>query len=120
MSNFFDDYFNIKKMVKEKREYKEYMKRVESLPEDYQYVFKQIQKHMWQFVSGPGYDMMEIQNGLFDLFEEAAASGKSVLEVTGNDVASFMDELMKNARTYPEDWRDNLNKKIHHKLDKKS
>ena len=42
MSEFFDNYFNIKKMIESKREYKEQMARVEVLPEDYQYVFKKI------------------------------------------------------------------------------
>lgn len=50
MKQFFDDYFNIAKMIKNKREYKDQMKRLKELPEDYQYVYKKIQSHMWQFV----------------------------------------------------------------------
>ena len=78
MNKFFDDYFNISKMIKSKREYKQQMVRVNALPKDYQYVFKEIQSHMWQFVSGAGYDMMEVQYGLIDLFKEGVAEGKSV------------------------------------------
>ena len=63
MNKFFDDYFNISKMIKSKQEYKQQMVRVNALPKDYQYVFKEIQSHMWQFVSGAGYDMMEVQYG---------------------------------------------------------
>ena len=66
------------------------MHRVKDLPKDYQYVLKKIQKHMWQFATGSGYDMMDVQYGLIDLFEEGAANGKSVLEVTGEDVAAFV------------------------------
>ena len=40
MSKFFNDYFNIKKMIKEKRDYKHQMARVEAMPEDYKFVFK--------------------------------------------------------------------------------
>lgn len=116
MSKFFDDYFNISKIKKSKREYNQQMQRVKALPEDYQYVFKKIQNHMWQFAAGSGYDMMEVHYGLIDLFEEGAANGKSVLEVTGEDVAAFVDELLKNARTYTEDWRTKLNHEIKNKI----
>lgn len=78
MGKFFDDYFNINKMIKSKREYKQQMARVKALPEDYQYVFKKIQEHMWQFAAGAGYDMMEVHYGLIDLFEEGVELGKSV------------------------------------------
>ncbi len=92
------------------------MKRVGELPQDYQYVFKKIQEHMWQFAAGAGYDMMELQYGLIDLFEEGAADGKAVLEVTGEDVAAFVDELLKSTRTYTEDWRNKLNREIKNKV----
>ena len=118
MSKFFDDYFNIKKMIKSKREYKQQMARVEALPKDYQYVFKKIQKHMWMFASGSGYDMMKIQYDLIELFEEGATEGKHVLEITGEDVATFCDDLLRNARTYTEDWREALNRDILKKLKK--
>ena len=55
------------------------------------YVFRIIQNLLWQFAAGSGYDMMEVQYGLIDLFEEGAANGKYVLEVTGEDVAAFVD-----------------------------
>lgn len=112
MSEFFNNYFNINKIMKSKKEYKQQMARVKALPADYQYVFKKIQNHMWQFASGAGYDMLEVQYGLIDLFEEGASDGKAVLEVTGEDVAGFVEELLKNARTYTEDWKSKLNKEI--------
>ena len=118
MSEFFDDYFNIRKMIESKREYKRQMARVEALPEDYQYVFKKIQKHMWMFAAGSGYDMMKIHYDLIDLFEAGAADGKHVLEITGEDVAAFCDELLSSARTYTEDWREALNRDILKKLGK--
>ena len=68
MSGFFDDYFNIKKMIQSKREYKKQMARVEALPKEYQYVFKKIQERMWMFVAGAGYDMMKIHDDLVELF----------------------------------------------------
>lgn len=116
MNQFFDDYFNISKIKKSKREYKQQMQRVKALPDDYQYVFKKIQNYMWQFSAGSGYDMMDVHYSLIDLFEEGAANGKSVLEITGEDVAAFIDELLKNTRTYTEDWRAKLNREIKNKI----
>lgn len=118
MSEFFDNYLNIKKMIESKREYKEQMARVEALPKDYQYVFKKIQGHMWMFAAGSGYDMMKIHYDLIELFEAGAAEGKHVLEITGEDVAAFCDELLRSARTYTEDWREALNRDILKKLGK--
>lgn len=118
MPGFFDDYFNINKMVQSKREYKQQMARVEALPEDYQYVFKKIQSHMWMFAAGAGYDMMKIHYDLGELFEAGASEGKPVLEITGEDVAAFCEELLRNARTYTEDWREALNRDIRKKLGK--
>ena len=116
MSDFFDNYFNIKKMIESKREYKRQMARVGALPKDYQYVFKKIQGHMWMFAAGSGYEMMKIHYDLIELFEVGAADGKNVLEITGEDVAAFCDELMRNARTYTENWRETLNRDILKKL----
>lgn len=118
MNEFFDNYLNIKKMVESKREYKQMMKRAKQLPEDYQFVFKKIQEHMWMFASGAGYDMMEIHNGLVELFEQNVLEGKAVLEVTGDDVAAFCEELLRNASTYTGDWRTKLNREVHDKLKK--
>ena len=118
MKQFFDDYFNIKKIIDSKKEYKETMKRVEELPEDYRYVFKKIQKHMWLFVAGAGYDMMKVQEGLLELFEESAEEGRNVLEVTGEDVAGFVEELLENTRTSTEDWRTHFNSDIQKRMQK--
>ena len=99
MPGFFDDYFNIKKMIQSKREYKQQMARVEALPEDYQYVFKKIQSHMWMFAAGSGYDMMKIHYDLIELFETGAAEGghrriaslTEHFEVAGKEVAPTLD-----------------------------
>lgn len=109
----------LKKRIGDKKEYRAMMARVKELPEDYQYVFEQIQKYMWKFAAGDGYDMQQVQYDLIDLFEDGAAEGKPILEVTGEDVASFADELLRNARTYTKDWGEKLNQNIMKKLGKK-
>lgn len=116
MSDFFNNYFNIKKIMESKREYRRHMARVEALPEDYRYVFKKIQGYMWRFATGSGYDMMKIHYDLIELFESGAVNGKHVLEITGDDIAEFCDELLRNAETYTENWREQFNRDIQKKF----
>ncbi|MDL2253625.1 DUF1048 domain-containing protein [Ruminococcaceae bacterium OttesenSCG-928-I18] len=106
------------KMVKDKKEYRQMMARVKALPEDYQFVFEKMQKYMWNYAAGDGYDMLKIHYELIDLFETGAADGKQVLEITGRDVAGFCDELLRNAKTYADDWREKLNREIIEKIEK--
>ena len=82
------------------------------LPEDYRFVYRKIQKYMWSFTAGSGYDMLKVQYGLIELFEEGAAEQKPVLQLTGRDVAGFCDELLKNAKTYTGNLREELNRDI--------
>lgn len=76
--------------LESKKEYKAFMKKVNSLPKDYSFVFKKIQKYMWNFGYGFGEEIIN----LYELFEASAAEGKYVLDVTGEDVAAFADELI--------------------------
>lgn len=108
-----------KKMIGDKKEYKMMMARVDALPEDYQFVFKKIQNYMWNFATGSGMDMLNIQYELIELFEGGAAEGRQVLDITGDDVASFADELVANAKTYVAKYREDLNQSIQNRLGKK-
>ncbi|MGL6198072.1 MAG: DUF1048 domain-containing protein [Lachnospiraceae bacterium] len=104
------------KLIGDKKEYRQMMARVKALPDDYQYVYDKIQKYMWNYAAGSGYDMLKVQYDLIDLFEAGTAEGKHILEVTGKDVAAFCDELLKNAKTYTEGWQKKLNSDIMEKL----
>lgn len=116
MSKFFDDYFNVKKIIQSKREYKAQLARIDALPKDYKFVYEKIQHYMWSFAAGAGYDMQQIQYELLELFETGVADGKHVLDITGEDVAGFCDELLKNTETYTENWREKLNRDIKRKF----
>lgn len=118
LRDFLNDYFNIRHMVREKRKYRQMQARVKALPEEYAYVYHKIQNYMWMHSGGSGMDMMSIFTDLLDLFETGAAEGKGVLEITGKDVAAFCDELLRSARTYTQDWRENLNRDILKKVGK--
>jgi DNA-binding ferritin-like protein (Dps family) len=88
---------NIQEMIKGKKERRAHMARVKSLPRDYQIVYHEIQKYV--FKAGPvePKNGMSLLSGVVDLFEEGAALGKDIRQVTGRDVAAFCDELIKNA-----------------------
>ncbi len=75
---------------------------------------------MWKFAAGDGYDILKIQYDLIDLFEAGAADGKPVLKVTGEDVAAFCDELLRNAKTWTENWPKALNRDIVKKFGKEN
>ena len=51
-----------------------------------------------------------------DLFEQGAADGRDVLDVTGQDVAAFCDDLLAGAKTYRGTKQDALNRAIMGKL----
>ena len=116
MTEFFNKYFNIKKIMEEKRAYKEKMARVDSMPKDYKFVYNKIQHYMWMHAGGDGMDILGILYELIDLFEQGITDGKSVLEITGEDVASFCDELLKSVNTYTEKWHNDLNEDIKSKI----
>lgn len=55
---------------------------------------------------------MEPLKTLVDIFEEAAAHGRSVIDVTGTDVAAFVDELVRGVESYQGQEREKLNEKF--------
>ena len=118
--DFFNAYLNPIKIIESKREYKEQMARVKALPEEYRFVFEKVQHYMWMHAGGDGMDMLKIQYDLIGLFEEGAAGGREVLDITGQDVAAFCDELLRNsgAKLWTEKWPQDLNRDIAKKLGK--
>ena len=46
--------------------------------------------------------------GIVDFFEEGAADGKGVLELIGNDVAAFCDDLVKDSRTNADVYQESI------------
>ena len=108
----------LKKILGDKKEWKNMEARAAALPKDYQIVYSEIQKYMWKLTAGDGMDIIAILKDLLELFETGAADGKRALEVTGEDVAAFCDELLRNAKTYTENWRAELNRTVQDKLHK--
>lgn len=106
----------IQKMIGDKKEYKDQLARVEALPEDYRFVFEKIHDYMWRFAGGDGSDMVKTQGQLIELFEISAADGKHVLEVTGEDVAGFCNELMRDTKKWTDKYGEKLNRNMLNKI----
>jgi DNA-binding ferritin-like protein (Dps family) len=87
-----------------------HMARVKALPEDYQIVYKEIQKYFFKVGPVGLTDGTDLLSGIIDLFEEGAAQGKGVLEVTGSDVAAFCDDLIKDSTTFADVLQEEANK----------
>lgn len=82
-----------------KKEWRAHVARVKALPEEYRIVYIELQKYLFKVGPVELAEGTELLSGIVDLFEEGAASGKGVLEVTGRDVAAFCDELIKDQKT---------------------
>ncbi|MEG2236014.1 MAG: DUF1048 domain-containing protein [Clostridia bacterium] len=106
----------------DKREYKQMMNRIDSLPEDYRFAFKKIQKYIYT-VGGSSGDMtiftdMVIFMDLVDLFEVSVADGRTITDVIGSDVSKFSDEFMSAYITDSKTLREKLNKDIMERFNK--
>ncbi len=94
----------IQDIIEEKKSGKKsrraHMARVKALPQEYQIVYKEIQKYLFKVGPAELTEGTGLLTGIVDLFEEGAASGKGVLEVTGRDVAAFCDDLVKDSKNF--------------------
>ena len=84
----------IQDIIEGKKQWRAHIARVKALPPDYQIVYKEMQRYLFK-VGADGH----LISGIVDFFEEGAADGKGVLELIGNDVAAFCDDLVKDSYT---------------------
>lgn len=110
---------SIKKIIEGKKEWRAHVSRVKALPQDYQIVYKEIQKYFYKV--GP----VELTEGIglfseiLRFFEEGAAAGKGVLEITGIDVAAFCDALIEDTKTYADLYQEAVYQKVDKAMKKK-
>jgi DNA-binding ferritin-like protein (Dps family) len=97
----------IQDIIEGKKQWRAHMARVKALPPDYQIVYKEIQRYL--FKVGP-VDLPDggLLSGIVDFFEEGVAAGKGVLELIGNDVAAFCDDLVKDSPTYADVYQESI------------
>ena len=100
----------IQDIIEGKKQWRAHMARVKALPPDYQIVYKEMQKYL--FKVGP-IDLLDggLLSGIVDFFAEGAAAGKGVVELIGNDVAAFCDDLVKDSRTYADIYQESISRK---------
>ncbi len=110
MSNFLTG------ILGDKKEWKAMEARATVLPRDYRIVYGEMKPYMWRFTSGDGLDIVAVLKDVLGLFEKSAAQGKSVLDVTGEDVAAFCDESLRDTASYQDKWRASLNRDVAKKL----
>ncbi|MGK8524071.1 DUF1048 domain-containing protein [Nocardia asteroides] len=97
----------IRDIIEGKREWRAHVARVKALPPDYKIVYEESQKYF--FKVGPA-ELVEgnLLSNMLDFFEEGVAAGKGVLELIGEDVAAFCDDLVKDSRTHADIHQDAL------------
>lgn len=116
MSDFFNKYLNIKKIIEDKKEFKLYRKRISELPEDYKNAMEGIEIYIFN-TCGNESTVIEILYGTLEMFEECVAEGKKVTDIVGNDLGSFCEDIYK---AFPEsNWLDKYKKKIQKRINKK-
>jgi DNA-binding ferritin-like protein (Dps family) len=108
----------IQDIIEGKKEWRAHMARVKALPKDYQIVYNEIQKYFYKVGPIELNEGIGLLSGIIDLFEEGAAQGKEVLEVTGNDVAYFCDDLIKDSKTYTDIYQDYVNQEVNKAINK--
>jgi DNA-binding ferritin-like protein (Dps family) len=102
----------IQDFIEGKKQWRAHMARVKALPQDYQIVYKEIQKYLFKVGPIELTDETGLLSGIVDLFEEGAALGKGVLEVTGSDVAAFCDDLIKDSKTYADINQESVDQEV--------
>ncbi len=95
----------IQDIIEGKKQWRAHMARVKALPPDYQIVYKEIMRYVFKVGAIDVSDGC-LLSGIVDFFEQGVAVGKGVLELIGNDVAAFCDDLVKDSRTCADICRD--------------
>lgn len=94
----------IQDIIEGKRRWRGHLARVKALPPDYQIVYKEMQRYLFKvgLLDSPDGGVL---CGIVGFFEEGVAAGKGVLELIGDDVAAFCDDLVRDSRTHADAGR---------------
>jgi DNA-binding ferritin-like protein (Dps family) len=99
----------IQDIIEGKKQWRAHMARGKALPPDYRIVYEEMQRYL--FKVGP-VELAEghLLSGIVDFFEEGVADGKGALELIGDDVAAFCDDLVKDSRTYADVYQESISR----------
>ncbi|MER0484122.1 DUF1048 domain-containing protein [Streptomyces sp. Edi2] len=97
----------IQDIIEGKKRWRAHRARLKALPPDYQIVYKEMERYYFKIgpIDLPDWTLL---SGIVDFFEEGVAAGKGVLELIGNDVAAFCDDLVKDSRTYADIYQESI------------
>ncbi|MFC4856753.1 DUF1048 domain-containing protein [Actinophytocola glycyrrhizae] len=84
-------------IIEGKKQWRAHTARVKALPPDYRIVYKEMQKYVFK-VGAVDLPEGNLLAGIIDFFEEGVAAGKGALEVVGDDIAAFCDDLVHSAQ----------------------
>lgn len=87
---------SIRDIIDGKKQWRAHVARVKTLPPDYRIVYQEMQKYLFKVAPLDEPLLTEI----VDFFEEGAASGRTVTQLIGTDVAAFADGLLKDKPTF--------------------
>ncbi|MDR2977069.1 MAG: DUF1048 domain-containing protein [Streptococcaceae bacterium] len=97
--------------LEEKKVWRAFEARAKALPADYFEDYKQMKKYIWLTGISKWRDIKFVFDHVLDMLEELAAEGRKVTDVTGPDVAAFLDD-MADKNTWESKQREKLNKKV--------
>ena len=100
--------------IEQKRRWQRYKARKERLPASYHTAIDALERYSHYFGHGTAEGGLSMLEDLADLFEQSAANGTPVREITGEDPVEFADAFLRN---YPQgQWiireRDRLTRAI--------
>ena len=109
---------SIQDIIEGKKKWRAHVARVKTLSQDYQIVYREIQKYLFKVGPVELTEGIGLLSGIVDLFEEGAALGKGVLEVTGSNVAAFCDDLIKDSKTYADIYQESVDQEVNKAMKK--
>ncbi|MBN9194198.1 DUF1048 domain-containing protein [Microbacterium sp.] len=102
--------------LEQKKQYKQYQRRLEALPEPYRAAAKAVQRYL-MYAGGvvDGETLVTMNGDLVDLWERAAADGTPVRDIVGENPAEFAEDF---ARAYTgTQWIDKERARLNKAID---
>ena len=102
--------------LEQKKQYKQYQRRLEALPEPYRAAAKAVQRYL-MYAGGvvDGETLVTMNGDLVDLWERAAADGIPVRDIVGENPAEFAEDF---ARAYTgTQWIDKERARLNKAID---
>lgn len=86
----------ISKVIGPKKRWRAYKARVKELPENHRTAVEAIERYLMHFVPTDGDSAESMFEDLADLFEQAAADGRPIREIVGEDPVEFVEAFAQN------------------------